>query len=198
MYDVHVLRVAQVVADTEAEGPGRRFAVWVQGCPLRCPGCCNPEMLPDVGGVVRPVEEVAAEMLATDGIEGLSLLGGEPFAQAAGCAELARLAREAGLGVMVFSGFTLEELQARRGDEGVADLLAACDLLVDGRYVREEPESRRRWVGSRNQVMHFLSARYSPEEVRFSARNTVELRLTAKELVVNGWPAASRALRGGR
>jgi anaerobic ribonucleoside-triphosphate reductase activating protein len=44
------LRVAQVVPCTEAEGPGRRFALWFQGCPLRCPGCCNPEMLPFEGG----------------------------------------------------------------------------------------------------------------------------------------------------
>ena len=39
------LPVAQFVPRTEAEGPGRRFALWVQGCPLRCKGCCNPEML---------------------------------------------------------------------------------------------------------------------------------------------------------
>ena len=43
------LRVAQIVPFTEAEGPGRRFALWFQGCPLRCPGCCNPEMLPFEG-----------------------------------------------------------------------------------------------------------------------------------------------------
>ena len=45
-----VLSVAQIVPCTEAEGPGRRFALWFQGCPLRCPGCCNPEMLPFTGG----------------------------------------------------------------------------------------------------------------------------------------------------
>ena len=45
-----VLSVAQIVPFTEAEGPGVRFALWFQGCPLRCPGCCNPEMLPFEGG----------------------------------------------------------------------------------------------------------------------------------------------------
>src|SRR4051812_10819834 len=53
------LRLAQVIACTEAEGPGRRFAVWVQGCPLRCPGCCNPEMLPFEGGHEVGVDELA-------------------------------------------------------------------------------------------------------------------------------------------
>ena len=45
-----ILSVAQIVPITEAEGPGLRFALWFQGCPLRCPGCCNPEMLPFSGG----------------------------------------------------------------------------------------------------------------------------------------------------
>ena len=36
------LSVAQIVRCTEAEGPGKRYALWFQGCPLRCPSCCNP------------------------------------------------------------------------------------------------------------------------------------------------------------
>src|ERR1700677_380389 len=50
LQDSHMMvQVAQIVAMTEAEGPGRRFALWFQGCPLRCAGCCNPEMLPFAG-----------------------------------------------------------------------------------------------------------------------------------------------------
>src|SRR5688500_5612101 len=99
------LRTARVIAETEAEGPGRRFAVWLQGCPLRCPGCCNPEMLREEGGVWRQVDELAAELDHAD-VEGLTLLGGEPFAQAPAAAALARAARRQGKSVMVFSGFT--------------------------------------------------------------------------------------------
>src|SRR2546423_10696370 len=107
-----VLNVAQIVPCTEAEGPGRRFALWFQGCPLRCPGCCNPEMLPFVGGTPRPVADVLAEVEQTyrdHGIEGITLLGGEPLAHAAGAAALARGVRVLGLSVMVFSGYTLDE-----------------------------------------------------------------------------------------
>jgi anaerobic ribonucleoside-triphosphate reductase activating protein len=187
------LRTARVIAETEAEGPGRRFALWLQGCPLRCPGCCNPEMLKEEGGVWREVDSLAEELRAAD-VEGLTLLGGEPFAQAPAAAELARRTRELGRSVMVFSGFTLAELQAR-GD--AAELLAACDLLVDGPYVREQPElGGRRWIGSANQVVHFLSDRYAAHD--FRAGNTVEIRLTRESLTVNGWPAASKILAGGR
>src|SRR5438270_1460276 len=107
--DELLLRVAQVVPCTEAEGPGRRFALWFQGCPLRCPGCCNPEMLPFEGGQERTVAEVVAEVeaaAAEHGVEGVTLLGGEPLAHAAGAAALARAVRQRGLTVMIFSGYT--------------------------------------------------------------------------------------------
>src|SRR6059058_1112658 len=100
-----VLRVAQVVSTTEAEGPGRRFALWFQGCPLRCPGCCNPEMLPFDGGHDVPVIEIVQlvfDAAERDGVEGITLLGGEPLAHAAAGAELAKLVHQRGLSLMVF------------------------------------------------------------------------------------------------
>src|ERR1700722_16285680 len=91
--DEVVLSVAQIVPVTEAEGPGVRFALWFQGCPLRCPGCCNPEMLPFEGGERLAVADVVAqveEATREHGVEGITLLGGEPLAHAAGGAVLAR------------------------------------------------------------------------------------------------------------
>src|SRR5688572_32885391 len=101
------VRIAQVVPCTEAEGPGKRFAVWFQGCPLRCPGCCNPEFLPFRGGETKTLAEMVARLEQTHaeaGVEGVSLLGGEPFAHAGPAAELAKAARLRGLSVMVYSG----------------------------------------------------------------------------------------------
>jgi anaerobic ribonucleoside-triphosphate reductase activating protein len=188
-----LLRVGHVVPDTEAEGPGRRFAVWVKGCPLRCPGCCNPELFASSGGTLRPTHELADEILATPGIEGVSFLGGEPMSQAAAVLDVVRRVRRGGLSIMVFTGFTLRELKDRKQAE-IKALLEQIDLLVDGRYERELPERRRRWIGSHNQVMHFLSDRYTPFEPRFYESNTIEIRLGRNGVLVNGWPAASDAL----
>jgi anaerobic ribonucleoside-triphosphate reductase activating protein len=188
-----VIQVAQIVPCTEAEGPGRRFALWFQGCPLRCPGCCNPEMLPFEGGVAMPVADVArrmAEALRVHRIEGITLLGGEPLAHAAGGAALARAAHDLDLSVMVFTGYTLEEAR-RLPDAAVAELLAAIDILVDGPYLREQPETRRRWIGSANQRVHFLSGRCSADDPRWLLPNTLEIRLRGPELTVNGFPARS-------
>lgn len=186
--------MAQVIEDTEAEGPGRRFAVWVQGCPLRCAECCNPQMLRFEGGTETDPEALAARAVAIAGLDGVSLLGGEPFAQARELAIFARAVRAAGLGVMIYSGFTLAELCTR---EDAAELLAACDLLVDGPYDRARPEPRRRWIGSTNQEIHFLSDRYRADDPCWTMPNSVEIRLRKGELVVNGWPALARSLQRG-
>ncbi|MFL5331295.1 MAG: 4Fe-4S single cluster domain-containing protein [Gemmataceae bacterium] len=188
-----IVSVAQIVACTEAEGPGKRFALWFQGCPLRCPGCCNPEMLPFEGGTPYSMDDLCAGIHAARqdfGIEGISLLGGEPLAHAMAAAGLARKAWEIGLSVMVYSGYTLAEARSLR-DPAIADVLAHCDVLVDGPYLREQSESRRRWVGSSNQVVHFLTNRYRSDDPLWVKRNTLEIRLRGDELSVNGFPAPS-------
>jgi anaerobic ribonucleoside-triphosphate reductase activating protein len=187
-----ILDVGVEVADTEAEGPGRRYAIWVQGCPMRCPGCCNPELLRFGGGTPCAVARVRDRVLAAHArspLDGISLLGGEPFSQAPALAVLAEQVQAAGLGVMIYTGFTRAELDERAVElPAIARLLAATDLLVDGRYVREQPDSTRRWIGSSNQQLHFLSARHDPGDPSFSSAETIELRLVDRELIINGWP----------
>jgi anaerobic ribonucleoside-triphosphate reductase activating protein len=190
--DELILNVAQIVPCTEAEGPGRRFALWFQGCPLRCPGCCNPEMLAFEGGQRMPMSEGVRRLRASHDahlLEGITLLGGEPLAHAGAALALARAAHGLGLSVMVFSGFTLEE--ARQQGPCVSALLAETDILVDGPFLRDEPEARRRWIGSANQRVHFLSDRSDPNDPRWSLPNTLEIRLAGRDLTVNGFPAAS-------
>lgn len=193
-----MLRVATISDDTEAEGPGRRWALWVQGCTLRCAGCCNPEMFAAGGGSATPIATLVVRLEAARarGIEGISVLGGEPFEQAAGVTALARAARAMGLTVMVYSGYTLAELRAR---PDAAALLAEVDLLVDGRYDRDRPEPPppigRRWLGSTNQTMHFLTAAYRADDPRMRTANTVELHWSNGQLLVNGWPAGADAVR---
>jgi len=122
-------------------------------------------------------------------VEGISLLGGEPFAQALGLASVAEGAQAAGLTVMVFSGHRLTQLQRRAQTEpGVARLLAATDLLVDGPYLAAKRTTTRRYIGSDNQGLHFLTDRYQPDDPRFSAPNHLELHLSGGVLTVNGYP----------
>ena len=198
MLRCRVLRVATISDDTEAEGPGRRWALWVQGCTIRCPGCCNPEMFGNDGGSETTIEALVDGMRAAKakGVEGISVLGGEPFEQASGVAAVARAARALGLTVMVYSGYRLDELRNR---DDAAELLAEIDLLVDGRYDRDRPEPPppvgRRWLGSTNQTMYYLTDAYHADDPRMREANTVEFHLSKGQLLVNGWPAGADALK---
>jgi anaerobic ribonucleoside-triphosphate reductase activating protein len=176
-------RIAQIVACTEAEGPGKRFALWFQGCPLRCPGCCNPEFLSFGGGTLRTVDSLIEQVVGAKdehGIEGITLLGGEPFAHVDAATELARSSQELGLSVMVFTGYLIEDLSGA--------LLEHTDILVDGPYVREQPDNERRWIGSTNQRIHFLTDRYRFDD-QWGKRNTLEIRVIGTEITVNGFPS---------
>jgi anaerobic ribonucleoside-triphosphate reductase activating protein len=144
-------------------------------------------MLPFEGGRDVTVDDLV-QQLAMETVEGISLLGGEPFAHAPGAAEFAERAKSLGLSVMIYSGYTLAELRADTAP-GVAVLLAHTDILVDGPYDRTRPDTLRRWVGSENQVVHFLTGRYSPADPCWTRPNTLELRLVDGTLTVNGFPA---------
>jgi anaerobic ribonucleoside-triphosphate reductase activating protein len=181
---------------TRAEGPGARYALWLQGCSIRCPGCCNPQLFEASGGTLVSPSRLVSEMASVrDDIEGLTLLGGEPMDQAEALLPLLHGARGLGLSVLLFSGFTLDELRARP-EPAVRDALAAVDVLVDGRYDASRPETERLWAGSANQRFHYFTARYSPAIERPAPGEplrTVEVRLAADgRLSANGWPAITR------
>lgn len=180
--------VGSLLERTEAEGPGARFALWVQGCSLRCPDCCNPHLWGPSGGErwtpAALVGRVAAARARHPDLEGVTLIGGEPFEQDAALAEVARGVRRLGLTVLAFSGYTRAELEARG-----SRLLGELDLLVDGRYVAEQRTTARRWIGSTNQRLHFLSDAYAPDDPRFAEPNTAELRLDHRGVLrVVGFP----------
>ncbi|MEL6349877.1 MAG: 4Fe-4S single cluster domain-containing protein [Myxococcota bacterium] len=180
------LNIGARVPQTEAEGPGLRYAVWTQGCPLRCVGCCNPHLLADRENQRVAVAALAEDILNTPDIEGLTFVGGEPFMQAPAAAVLAKRVREGGLSVMVFSGFTLDAIRRR---EDWAPFLAQIDLLVDGPYVQALHQTNRRWIGSSNQRIRFLTERYRHLKGQWDdGPNTIELRLRGEQMSINGFP----------
>lgn len=186
------LNIAHIIECTEVEGPGKRFVIWVQGCLRRCPGCCNPNLFDLVPKTIVEAEQIFAcidESKKNNGIEGATFLGGEPMLQAKGLSEIARSCREIGLSVIVFTGYTREELIVENLPF-VDELLQYTDLLIDGAFEMEKPEVKRNWVGSTNQRFHFLTDFYKSGieyDVRFS--HGFELRIHADgTLQTNGFP----------
>jgi anaerobic ribonucleoside-triphosphate reductase activating protein len=158
------LRLHQFLPLSRANGPGARAVVWVQGCPLRCVGCFNPTTRPKYGGRLVSVDELVSRLVALDGeVEGLTVSGGEPFAQRPALLELLRRVRaETALSVTLFTGYTWEEAQRF---PRVEELLGCIDVLIAGRYDRRQRIAHD-LRGSANKTLHFLTDRYGPADLR--------------------------------
>ena len=185
-----MLQVYSRISTTQALGPGKRYALWVQGCPFRCKGCLAPDSLPFSGGESIPILQLAAEVLAVPGLEGITLSGGEPFAQAAALTQLVEWLKSAGLGVIVYSGYTLAALRKQeQTDPAIHAFFAQIDLLIDGAYVASKDDGKS-LRGSANQQLHFLSDRYqtiAPEYYGLAQRQ-VEFHMQDDGLMLVGVP----------
>lgn len=144
------MRISNTISDSIVDGRGFRFVVFTQGCPHRCEGCHNPSTHDFEGGREVSLQWLLEQMRSNPLCDGLTLSGGEPFAQAKECFELARMTHEAGMNVWCYTGYTFEQI-LESGDEDMLALLRESDVLVDGPFILEQRTLTLRWRGSRNQ-----------------------------------------------
>ena len=154
------LRLARTIARSLANGPGERFVVWVQGCPIHCPGCWNQDTWAPQGGTEVDLPVLLAAISEEKGLEGVTFTGGEPMAQPDALAELATACRARGLSVFIFTGYRQEQLKSPAQQR----LWSLADIIVAGPYVQAQRSFEHAWVGSVNQQVHFVSSRYSPAD----------------------------------
>lgn len=150
--DAVLIRLAGLVPESIVDGPGLRFAIFVQGCPHRCEGCHNPETHDFQGGRVADVDRIFEKIRQYPLIHGVTFSGGEPFCQPEPLAYLAEKLKEKGYHLMCYSGYTFEELLGRAGsDRNTERLLKCLDILVDGRFELPQRSLELKFRGSRNQ-----------------------------------------------
>ncbi len=173
-----IIDLAGVIRESIVDGPGLRFVVFTQGCPHHCPGCQNPHTHTFGQGTPTPVSKIMDEIKKNPLLSGVTLSGGEPFCQADALAELATQVKAMGKNVMIYSGYTLEQLMEKQKQEAsILHLLKQTDWLVDGPFILEKKSLELKFRGSSNQriidIPHFLQTKeirevdlvpqYSPE-----------------------------------
>ena len=164
-----LLRIGAWVPGTRALGPGLRFAMWLQGCCFSCPGCVAPGFIPQEGGTSLHIDTLLEECIRCEPIDGITISGGEPMLQAEALATfLQHLRARVTRSVIVYSGFTLEELErlAKRRP-AIRAVLDQTDVLIDGRYQHSLNDSLG-LRGSSNQVVWFLSERHKQDQELFT------------------------------
>ncbi|MGI6538335.1 MAG: anaerobic ribonucleoside-triphosphate reductase activating protein [Caldicoprobacterales bacterium] len=162
------IRIAGVVEESIVDGPGIRYVVFAQGCPHRCPGCHNPKTHSFDGGILIDIGDILKAIKNNPLLDGITLSGGEPFEQAAAFARLAEKVRELELDVIVYTGYTYEELIKHAPNRpSWESLLNAADILIDGPFIMEQKSYMLKFRGSANQRIIDLKKTRKTGEIVF-------------------------------
>ncbi|MFQ5586589.1 MAG: 4Fe-4S cluster-binding domain-containing protein [Thermodesulfobacteriota bacterium] len=179
----NTINIHSVIPFSRVNGPGSRMVIFFQGCGHRCTDCFNPATHP-FHEVNRLTPEALFERYLCgaggEGIEGITVSGGDPFYQPEALLHLLRIARESyRLSTIVYTGFTCEEIKA---DPERSRSLSFIDLLIDGRYDSTKRETTLLARGSTNQRFHFLTERYGYDDITLPAK--AEIRIAGGGVVV--------------
>lgn len=144
-----MMRMYGLEQNSYVDGPGIRMAIFFQGCLHKCEGCHNPGSWPMYGGEKVDTNDLMKKMANDPLLDGITLSGGEPFLQPQPALALARFARQKGLSVWCYTGYTFEQISEWQDNRKT--LLQNIDVLVDGPFKLEEKSLDIPWRGSRNQ-----------------------------------------------
>jgi anaerobic ribonucleoside-triphosphate reductase activating protein len=153
--DVNIARIHYPIT---VLGPGRRVGVWFQGCTIGCQGCMSRDTWDPDSGHALAVDDVCEIVMAArsdEGLDGVTISGGEPFQQPEAlhslCSELRR--RWSDVDILAYSGYRLSRLRQMH-----PEILGLLDALVAEPFIESRP-TEARWRGSSNQEVTLLSGR---------------------------------------
>lgn len=168
------MRIANIKYYDVADGPGVRVSVFVSGCTNHCVGCFQPETWDfDYGQVyTKQMEEEILSFLAKDFVQGLTLLGGDPFefVNQEGLVSLCQKvkAQFPDKNIWCYTGFILDQdllLGGRRHGSYTDQLLSLIDVLVDGPFIQEQKNLMLPYCGSENQRVIDLVQSLQKQEI---------------------------------
>ena len=152
------MQIGKILYPVTTLGVGERLGIWTQGCNRFCRGCSNPELQTFDETKDVPPQKIFDATIGWE-FDGVTISGGAPFLQEKDLKTLVQLYSEAGVeDILVYTGFTLEELAAKK-DKNIDYVLANISVLIDGPFVEalvDEVPLR----GSSNQRVWVLNEKY--------------------------------------
>lgn len=183
------VRIHNIVTHTEVLGPKTRTAIWFQGCNKNCKGCMSKTTRSHTGGMLMTVDELFSKFSCISDIEGITLSGGEVFLQIDALYELLKKVKsETNLGVIIYTGFYLNELKELHNKKVDEIITGLCDLIIDGPYI-EELNDGCSLKGSSNQNLNFITDRYREYKSLFeSNKRNAEIIVSNDSMFIVGVP----------
>lgn len=146
------MNIAGFYSDSITNGEGWRAVLFVSGCPHHCLGCHNQQAWDPKYGERFAEDEIYHRIIKNPFLDGLTLSGGEPFLYCKELLSLVKRVKEKGLNIWSYTGFTFEELlRWSKVNPYVRAFLQEIDILVDGKFLKEKQEPKKRFRGSSNQ-----------------------------------------------
>lgn len=172
---------------SRVNGPGNRFTLWTQGCSKGCVNCFNPETWNNRDNIILSPLEIF-EYIKDFELDGVTITGGDPFEQEDELLELLILIDGLNLskGVIVFSGFTYDEIRDNKIREKCCDYI---DVLIDGRY-EDKNRVTDSFKGSSNQNIIYFSSKLKEEELNMDQE--VEVSLSNDIICITGFPSVDK------
>lgn len=165
---------------TNCLGPGKRYVIWVQGCKKRCKGCINPEGWKLDGGKEVSIEALISEIKSKKEIDGVTVSGGEPFLQFDELVDfVTKLKSETTLDIMIYSGYSLEELVVMYGNQ-LDKLFPYVDIFIDGEYI-DELNLNSAYRGSDNQKIYCFTDKYKNKKAEIDNLKSRNFSFELKE-----------------
>ena len=189
-----MINVHRLVPFTYAEGPGKRVCVWFQGCSHHCSGCFAKDTWGFETKSLYSSDEITKLFDKDPQLEGIKLLGGEPFDQPDALLKLLQAVKAKKKSTVVFTGYTYEFL--KDNNNIFKEILTHIDVLIDGEYKQELRSFDVPLIGSTNQRYWFLTNRYCMKDF---PKNRIEAIIEKNGVIkFNGmgdFPALEKQLR---
>ncbi len=152
-------RIAKLMFNDISNGDGVCVSIFIQGCPIRCPGCFNKQTWDFNGGneIQDDFYSKIIKAISKNNIQrGLNILGGEPL-----CKENVGFTKQIifnvkqaypNIKIYLWSGYEIEQLQERAKEENdLKFILENITMIVCGPFIQEKKDMRLRYAGSTNQ-----------------------------------------------
>lgn len=155
--------IDRILVPVKSLGPGDRLAIWTKGCSKHCKGCANPELwdtsnarLYLISDIVNIIKNLRSEVK----FEGITITGGDPLEQKDELLSLTSMLQNITDDVLVYTGYTFNELNELWSREEIRKLKASVAVLIDGPYIEKQNTSDAVLTGSNNQRIFFFKERY--------------------------------------
>lgn len=152
--------IERILYPVETLGPGKRITIWTIGCSKRCPNCISPELWErrkDKNIAVPQLFDFVSKVMNDHEVDGMTISGGDPLEQADELLEFLERIYPLCPDILIYTGYTLAELQKKWSQEQLNLLMNHSAVLIDGRYINALNDNKSPLKGSTNQTIYYFN-----------------------------------------